>query len=212
MLKRIVALTLILFLGCGGRMATLVDPVNNENFIVVGTVILQNNQFTSETAVYTDGIDVLVTGKYEENGKEKKKDFWVITDRQGYFFLANVPPGQYALKALRTTVGIDRMLTIANSLRYSTSEFQIQPKERIPAGADYFEEQPVGRVVDLKHNFFMIDYASQSNYRVKHQKASSVPKAKLIDGQEITRPSVPAYFIEKFPTSKWISVLEQVKY
>jgi hypothetical protein len=210
--KIFIVFTLLVLVACGGRIVTLVEPENDETLIVVGSIILQNNGYTPGADVYMDGIDVMITSKIMVNGEEKIKDYWVVTDQNGYFQLSNVPAGNYALKAIKTTVGVQRLVTIANSLRYSGAEFQIQSRENIPFGAEYFEEKVVGRVVDLKHNFFLIDYASQSNYRVQVRKANLVPKAVLVNGAEMTRPSVPEYFIQKFPESKWTPILKQISY
>lgn len=207
-----ILIIILLVIGCGSQVSTLIEPANNESFIVVGSIILQNNGYTPNTEIYLDGIDVMISSKIQTNGKEKIVDHWVVTDKEGYFFLSNVPPGKYALKAIRTTVGTSRLITIANSLRYSGSEFQIQVKTRIPAGSDYFPDNPVGRVMDLRHNFLLIDFSSKSTMRVQHRKAATVPKAKLVDGQIITRPSVPQYYISKFPESQWVSILKQVTY
>lgn len=210
--KKSIVFALLVLMACSGRITTLVEPQNEENLIVVGSVILQNNGYTPGSEVYMDGIDVMITSKIMVDGKEKIKDYWAMTDENGYFQLSNVPPGKYALKAIKTTVGVQRLVTIANSLRYSGAEFQIQPREKIPYGAEYFEEKVVGRVVDLKHNFFLIDYSSQSNYRVQLRKANVVPKAILVNGDEISRPSVPEYFINKYPESKWVPILQQISY
>jgi hypothetical protein len=210
MYKAVCLLLIGLALSCGSRITTLTEPANNDNFIVIGSIIMQNNGFTPETAVYYDGIDVLITGQITSEGKSKVQDHWVVTDKNGYFVLANVPPGEYALKAIRTTVGIQNLITIANSLRYSGAEFQLQANEKIPYGASYFEEKPIGRVVDLKHNFFMVDYSSKSNYRVQYQKVSRVSQAKLVNGEIISRTSVPEYFIAQYPQSQWVPVLQKL--
>jgi hypothetical protein len=210
--KIFVLCALLALMACGSRIVSLVEPENDETLIVVGSIILQNNGYTPGAEVYLDGIDVMISSKIMLNGEEKIKDYWIITDKNGYFQLSNVPVGNYALKAIKTTVGVQRLVTIANSLRYSGAEFQIQPRENIPYGAEYFEEKVIGRVVDLKHNFFLIDYASQTNYRVQLRKANLVPKAVLVNGEEITRPSVPEYFIQKFPESKWTPILKQISY
>lgn len=207
-MKKLAILILLVFISCAARISTLTEPSSDESMVVLGSVILQNNGFTSETEVYVDGIDVLIVGKTIESGKEQVKDYWVVTDKNGYFILSDVPAGEYALKAIRTTVGVQSLITIANSLRYSSSEFEILRKERIPFGADYFAIKSNGRVLDLQHNFFMIDYSSKTSRKVLHRVAPKVKEAKLVNNEIMVRTSNAAYFIEKYPESQWIPVLK----
>lgn len=214
MFKKLFSITGIglffVLLNCAGRITTLTEPTSDDGFVLIGSVIFQNNYFISDEAeVYRHGIDVAIVGEIEEGGKKKITGHWASTDKNGYFVLSNVPPGKYAIKAVRLTMGVQSLVTVSNTLRYSGSDFTIQTSENVIFEANYFGIKPKGRVVNLKHHIFMVDHSTKSNRQVVHYENDTITEAKLLDGKVLKCGPVEEYFIEKYPTSAWVAIFKE---
>ncbi|MBN1350410.1 hypothetical protein JXJ21_13430 [candidate division KSB1 bacterium] len=213
MIKRSILLValgvLFVFMACAGRITSLKEPTSDDSFVVIGSVIFQNDYFVGdEVEVYKDGIDVAIVGEVEEDGKKKISGYWATTDKNGYFVLSDVPPGKYALQAIRLTVGVQRLITISSNLRYSGSEYTIQMRENVIFEAEYFGVEPKGRVVNLKHHVFGADHSTAVNRQILHHESAKIENAKLIDGSILKRGPVEEYFIKTYPKSAWVPVLK----
>ncbi|GBD92532.1 hypothetical protein BMS3Abin05_00104 [bacterium BMS3Abin05] len=217
-MRRIVVIVLssvffsIIAAGCGGNLKTLNEPPASKNTIlIIGQVILQNYFYnTDQTEVIKDGIQVAVIGKIEKNGKNKIVGYWATTDKNGYFYLADLPPGQYNLKGIKSVVARGTLITIINPLKYTGSIFQIQPGEIVIFDGTYLPYKAQNRVIDLLHNVFTIDKTSENTGNVNHRTYLSLKNAKLVTGEMITEPPVPKYFLSKYPANPWKPYLEKV--
>ncbi len=201
-----------LITGCGGSVKTLQEPPTSENTIlIVGQVILQNNFYnTNQTEVVKDGIQVAVIGEVEKNGKKKIVGYWATTDPNGYFYLADVPPGNYNLKGIKGVVSRGTLVTITNPLKYTGSVFQIQPGEIVIFDGRVFPFKPQNRVIDLQHNLFVIDKTSERTGNVNHMALLSLKHVKLVTGEVANEPPVPKYFLDNYPNSPWKPYLEKL--
>ncbi len=201
-----------LLAGCGGSMKTLQEPPTSENTIlIVGQVLLENNFYnTNQTEVVKDGIQVAIIGEVNKNGKKKIVGYWATTDPNGYFYLADVPPGKYNIKGIKGVVSRGTLVTITNPLKYSGSVFQIQPGEIVIFDGKIFPFSPQNRVIDLQHNLFIIDKTSERTGNVNHMAMLALKNVKLVTGEVANEDPVPKYFIQKYPNSPWKPYLEKL--
>ncbi|MCR4438998.1 MAG: hypothetical protein QHJ34_14335 [bacterium] len=197
-------------LSCATTYQGLVEPTSENSVLVVGAAFVVNNYYNERFEIYRPSIEVAIMGKVTQNGKEQIKGYWTQTDENGYFALANVPPGQYALKGIRFTLSTGDLLTISNPLRFSGSTYMLQPSSKtiILFDGDYFAFEPKGRVVNMLTNRFIIDRATDRTRHVEHEAASEVRELKSPTGQVWTFPKPPEYFIQKYPQSAWVPALK----
>ncbi|MDZ7270156.1 MAG: hypothetical protein ONB17_00935 [candidate division KSB1 bacterium] len=199
-----------LALQCGTAYQGLVEPSSDNTVLIVGAAFVVNNYYNERFEVYRPSIEVAIMGKVIEGGKEQIKGYWTQTDENGYFALANVPPGRYALKGIRFTLSTGDLLTISNPLRFSGSTYMLQPSSKtiILFDGDYFAFEPKGRVVNMLTNRFIIDRATDRTRHVEHEASAEVPEFRSPTGQVISFPKPPEYFINKHPQSAWVPALK----
>lgn len=200
-------------LSCATTYQGLVEPTSENSVLVVGAVFVVNNYYNERFEIYRPSIEVAIMAKVSQDGKEQIKGYWTQTDENGYFALANVPPGQYALKGIRFTLSTGDLLTISNPLRFSGSTYMLQPSSKtiILFDGDYFAFEPKGRVVNMLTNRFTIDRATDRTRHVEHEAASEVPEFRSPTGQVLSFPKPPEYFTQKYPLSAWVAALKAVR-
>ncbi|MGQ9560646.1 MAG: hypothetical protein ACUVWA_09045 [Candidatus Oleimicrobiaceae bacterium] len=200
-------------LSCATTYQGLVEPTSENSVLVVGAVFVVNNYYNERFEIYRPSIEVAIMAKVSQDGKEQIKGYWTQTDENGYFALANVPPGQYALKGIRFTLSTGDLLTISNPLRFSGSTYMLQPSSKtiILFDGDYFAFEPKGRVVNMLTNRFTIDRATDRTRHVEHEAASEVPEFRSPTGQVLSFPKPPEYFTQKYPQSGWVAALKAVR-
>jgi len=194
------------FLACAAGQQGLKDPTSNETMLIIGRVIVEDRGFTDLRKVYKKNIDVAVMGMTDEG---KRTGFWASTDQQGYFLISNVPKGKYALKGVRLSVGRGNLITITNRLSYTSDSYMWQYKTNIVFKGSYFPIQPSGRIINLKNTFFSLDFSNKRLPQVKAFNNDELDNIKLINGEVLNAGKVEAYFIQKYPESKWICELEE---
>jgi len=206
------AVVALILAGCAAetRLTGFTEPTSEQNFIVIGNVLVESRYFEERPEVYRSNIEVAIVGQTEVEGKKKLQGYWTTTDEEGYFSLTDVPPGKYALKGIRLTTNQGTLLTITNKLRYAGSTYVIDRKETVIFDAQYFPIEPRGRMVDLGYNVFTLDQMSRSTGRVDHISLPRLVNRKLITGEVLNLGPVAEYFIQKHPESAWVEVLKQV--
>lgn len=200
-------------LSCATTYQGLVEPTSENSVLVVGAAFVVNNYYNERFEIYRPSIEVAIMAKVSQDGKEQIKGYWTQTDENGYFALANVPPGQYALKGIRFTLSTGDLLTISNPLRFSGSTYMLQPSSKtiILFDGDYFAFEPKGRVVNMLTNRFTIDRATDRTRHVEHEATSEVPEFRSPTGQVLSFPKPPEYFTQKYPQSAWVAALKAVR-
>jgi len=196
----------ILSLSCASGLQGFKEPTSDDTMIVVGQVIIEDNYYSQETAVYKEGIEVAILGRTAEG---KDIALWANTDENGYFALADVPKGEYALKGVRALIGRGSLVTIVNRLRLSTDTFMLTSKQSIIFNGQYFPFEPVGRVQSLQHNIFQLDRMSATTNQVNYVLKNTLKNFKLVNGEILNEGPVEEYFIKKHPDSAWRKALEE---
>ena len=196
----------LMMLQCATGTQSLKPPADDRSFLLIGSILFQSSYLDYEAEVLRGSIEVAILGMTEEDGRVKKKGYWTMTDDDGYFFLDNMPPGQYALKGLMLTLSDGTRLIISSPLRYPGDlGFVLQDTEGIIFEGNHFPLKPQGRIMNLEHNYFTIDRTS----KIGHAARPSTQGLELITGERIDLPPVPEYFIEAYPESAWLPLLKE---
>jgi len=208
-MKKWVFLLLILsvlsgFWGCAGFQPKFEDPKNDTSVLLIGSVIVDIFEYHHITDTFKYATDVAILGRVEENGKIKKKLFWTKTDSHGFFYLDNMPPGEYGLKGFRVKIlGSEDVLAVVNDLTDSTEYYRVISHPVIKKIGNYFRYKPKNRVVDFGHNYFFIDHGKEVHakhlYRIKD--------LRLVTGERLTEQPVAYYFYNRYPKSAWRNFL-----
>ncbi len=194
----------LFILNCAGTTTSMKEPIEGKN-LIIGSVIFENNGKNNRNDVFFDNLEVAIIGYYKENGKEKTFGKWIYTDQNGYFFIPNVPDGRYAVKAVRVNMSGQSFITVANEFRTMVDNYKLSP-ENIAFSGTYFDTRPVERIVNLKHNYFTIFI----NNEIRYGAYDMIAEFTASTGEQISRPLIFKYFVEKYPASGWNEYLEKV--
>ncbi len=196
----------VLSLSCASTLGVFKEPTAGRTMLVIGHIILEDDYFSNELKTYTENIEVAIIGK-TSTGKEL--GLWTKTDKNGYFAVADVPEGEYALKGLRTIIGRSNAVTITNRLRLSTDPYRVETAEKpITFSAQYYPLEPNGRIQSLQHNIFKLDKMSGQTGQANTHMVFNIKEYKTVTGQIINSGPIEDYFIEKYPESAWKPFLE----
>jgi hypothetical protein len=208
LLKKIsIMLGLLMFIyGCASSHKGFTEPTSENSMLVVGQVIVEDKGYTENPQVYKEYLRVGIYG-LAEDGTEIGE--WARTDSNGYFVLANVPKGEYAIKALQLTVGNGQLITIENRLGFSDEPYIITNREFFIFEGGYFPFEPVGRIQCLKHHIFTLDQSNRNILQVRNMALYKLKDIELHNGEMLNAEPVEMYFIKKYPTSGWNKYLEE---
>jgi len=198
----LIFLPFVLLLACAAGVSyyKFAEPVSDDSMLVVGRIIVEDNQFSGRFQVVKSGIEVAILGQPE--GSPNVTGLWAHTDNSGYFALANVPKGNYALKGIRFTLSTGVRVTLVNPLIRDLDYFRFNPMENILIEGNYFRLKPVGRVLSLQHNLFRLN-PKNSSYALENDTVAAVNNYKLVDGSTLNDSLVEEYFINKYPDTVW---------
>lgn len=209
MKKFILLIFLMAIIGCTPPDPPALEaPISADSMLIIGSVVVEDDYYTDVPGVHFEGIDVAILGEVLEDGQIKKKGFWAKTDENGYFYLLNMPRGQYALTGIRLYLGDQTLLVITNSLLTQNSEFKIATGDHIPFSGNYFDISPEGRVVNLQTNYFSVDTQSRGYRDLKYFRRNSIKGLRLIDGIKLEMISPDRYYGNLFAGSPWAEILE----
>ncbi len=191
---------LLVWLSCAGVHPKLEDPKGDHSVLLIGSIIADVFEYHHITDTFKYATDVAIVGRVYENGHPKTKLFWTKTDEHGYFYLANVPPGEFGIQGFRVKViGSEDMITVVNDLRDSTEYFHVVKRPIIKKTATYFPYKPKNRVVDFGHNYFLIDRGQEVHYKHFYR----IKDLRLVTGDDLNEPPVAYYFFNRYTTSGW---------
>ncbi len=207
-MKRAVGIILFLsfvsWIGCAGVHPKLEDPKGDQSVLLIGSIIADVFEYHHITDTFKYATDVAIVGRVNENGRQKIRLFWTKTDEHGYFYLANLPPGEYGIQGFRVKViGSEDMITVVNDLQDSTEHFHVVARPIIKKTATYFPYKPKNRVVDFGHYYFLLDRGQE----VHVKKLYRIKKLRLVTGEDLNEPPVAYYFFNKYPNSGWRNFL-----
>ena len=197
---------LILFHECAQQYKGFTEPTSENSMLVIGRVIVEDKGYTEKPEVYKDGLRIAIYGKGEDGSET---GVWATTDENGYYVIANLPIGEYVIKAIRLTVGSGQLLTIENRLSYSDDPYLITNREFFIFDGDYFPFEPVERVQSLMHHIFILDVSNRNILMVRNVVMHSLKDVMLNNGEVLNEGSVETYFIQKHPDSAWNKFLEE---
>ena len=204
-----------------GSSKVITVPANDTNYLVCGSVIIENNWYSSSgedgqamiegrqvQEVYKKGVEVAILARYrDETGKEELKGYYVEADVNGYFFIENVPAGDYSVKGFRISLNDGRYITVYSDLDGAESAFLMRRKteQMIVFKGNYFPFPAVNRIVNLRHNVFFMSntlMVGSQTYVVVRNQSFNFPDIKH------NMEPVEQYFIDKFPDNGWTMFLQ----
>ena len=126
------------------------SPADDESYLIIGSILVQNNYLSYKAEICRKKIEVAILGKIEENGNVKTTGYWTMTDENGYVFVADVPPGEYTVKGIRLTLSDGNRLVISSPLPMPGNlGFHLQNTEGIVFDGDYFPHEAKGRIMRI---------------------------------------------------------------
>lgn len=200
----LLSFVLLVLLSCSSSMKMLPAPEENKN-LLIGSLIFDVNGYNDKYLTVRENIEIAIVGNYVEKGELKKFGQWTITDENGYFYLANVPEGEYIIKGFRIhAIGADN-LTISNDLiDPNDNYYEVQSEDIIYLQANFFDTKSDHHIVNFEHNIFIL----QRNEFIQHERYEVLRNVKLSTGEMASEPPVTQYFLDKFSTSPWVRFLE----
>ena len=84
-------------------------------------------------------------------------------------------------------------------------------KTEIIFNGSYFPFEPVGRIQNLQHTLFSLDFSNKNLPQVRTLNDNVLNNIELINGEVLNEEPVEAYFIQKHPDSSWRKELEESK-
>ena len=204
-IKIIFILTVVVLnvMNCSTSLQMLPEPEAAKN-LLIGTVIFDINGYQDKFISIKENIEVAIVGRFKENGLYKNFGTWATTDEDGYFYIANVPDGEYAIKGFRAYCMEFGDLKVMNDLTDAANNYYYLLEEGIiNFGGNLFNTSAKQRIINLEYNIFTL-YPNEI-IDVKHY--SRLRDIKLSTGEYVDYPPVPVYFMEKFENSGWIQFL-----
>lgn len=207
---RFLYIFLFLFvISCAQSKKMIEFPADENSFLVVGSIVVEDDFFTSLSGVHLKDIEVAILAEITEDGNPKTTGFWTKTDENGYFHLMNVPPGKYALTGLRLILSDQSVLVISNPCTAETDVFKIAFNDHIGFIGNYFDIFPNNRVVNLQANYFSLDADSRTYYDVKYFRRNAITGLRMVNGTRLVQISPVRYFMNQFAASAWADLLRE---
>lgn len=194
----------LLIISCAGSVKMLPEPMEEKN-LLIGSILFDVNGYNDKYLTVRENIEIAIVGNYVEKGELKKFGEWTITDENGYFYIANVPDGEFVIKGFRIhSVGAEN-LTISNELLDPNENYyELKNEDIIYLQANYFDTASRQRIVNFGHHIFTI----HANAFIQHERYDALRNVKLSTGEIVSEPPVPQYFLEKFSGTPWTRYLE----
>lgn len=193
----------IIFIRCSTSIQMLPEPLENNN-LIIGSLLFDIDGYEDNFSTIRQNIEIVIIGKFVKDGNIQNFSQWVTTDENGYFFIANVPDGEYAIKGFRTHwIGLGN-LTIANDLIDAQQNyFELKDSDVISMTGNILDVRSNQRIVNFQHNIFTLHRSGI----IDLARYDRVHDLKLSTGEILNSPPVPIYFIEKYEGSNWINFL-----
>ncbi len=195
---------LIFLLNCSSSLQMLKEPVDQKN-LIIGSLIFDVNGYQDNFVTVKENIDVAIIGRVVKDGEIKTLGFWTITDEYGYFSLANVPNGEYAIKGFRTRViGIGDIIIENELVDPQRNYFELKRQGVVCFSGSLFVTKTNQRVVNFKNNLITLN----TKEFVQFERLNRLNDVKLTTGEIVDELPVPVHFFEKYEQSGWAKYLE----
>ncbi|MDZ7264736.1 MAG: carboxypeptidase-like regulatory domain-containing protein [candidate division KSB1 bacterium] len=195
--------SLLAHLTCSTTGQMLPEPLPGQN-LIIGSLLLDIDGYQDNFASIEKNIEVAIIGRYEKDGQIQRFGQWATTDENGYFYLPNIPAGEYAIKGFKTRWSGLGDLTIANELvDPQRNYYERLESDIIPFTGDLLQVRSDRGVINFGHNIFTLHRSGI----VRLQHYDRVRDVKLATGEIIQKPPVPYYFAEKFADTGWENIL-----
>lgn len=199
----ILLVLLIQISGCASVTTTFQEPKTPNTVLVVGSVIVDLFEYRGSSTTHRDGVDVIIAARFQQKGKIIHKNYWVKTNPNGYFVLSNMPAGDYTVRGFRVKLaGSSFSITVANPYRNEKDTFNVLGRsKKIPDGAFHFDYLKQGRILNLRHNYFVVDRGEA----VHHKTYFRYDNLKMVTGKIILEPDILTYFKRRYKDSLWFN-------
>ena len=204
--KKSIQITLIIsvfLINCSGSVQMLPEPIGSKN-LIIGSLLFDIDGYEDNFTTIRQNIEVMIIGRYVEDGKIKNFGQWVTTDENGCFFIANVPDGEYAIKGFQThLIGLGN-LTIENELiDPQRNYFELKGMDVISSTGELFDVRSYQRIINFQHNIVTLHRSGI----VDNRRYDRLQEVKLSTGEILNTPPVPIIFLEKFEGTGWENYL-----
>ena len=184
----------------GGKQVALTAPVG-DNILIMGGILVENLTFSSLGRYETieSGIDLVVLGKSEKGGEIK--GYQIVSDNSGYFYLENVPRGQYIIKGAKAILEDQSEVRFMNDWQDNRIRFYrlVRPEQTIDFSAVYFPKQEMqGKILNIGIGYFGLEPGS-----ISYKTLTELKNQKLGTEKVHNRLNPLDYFKSKFPDSAW---------
>ena len=195
---------IVLLASCGGGYSTrLTEPVSDEAILIIGSSTVEVVKGMQEA--YTAGQEISIMADQELEGEYVRKAIIIWAEDDGYFCVENLPQGRYTLKGVRITGSQGGDYTIWNELRMPNERWMAQGSSfRYSFTGEYFQDSPRLNVYNFQHNIFSLTGGGT----VVYYRMAKMENEKFNLATTYTRDYVENYFIEKYPDSGWIPILQ----
>lgn len=190
-------------ISCSSSVQMLPEPLENKN-LLIGSLMFDIDGYEDNFTTIRQNIEVAIIGRFVKDGNIQNFGQWTTTDENGYFFIANVPDGEFAIKGFRThLIGLDN-LTIENELiDPQRNYFELKDIDVISMTGNLFDLRSNQRIINFRHNIITLHRIGI----IDNERYDRVQDLKLSTGEILNNPPVPIYFLEKFEGSGWESYL-----
>ena len=186
-------------LSCGSS-AKLIEEPEDDKCILIGSIILEIEGYKNRYITAMEDIEVAIVGRYYSEGKEKSFGRWVRTDESGYFFIPNVPQGDFAIRGIQFTDISTGEIQIVNQLLDPTRDYyELNRGDIITLVGLRFDVASNQGVVNMKHNIFNL----YTNELIDHKRVNELKDYKSVEGSLIYSSPVPLYFQEILQGTGW---------
>lgn len=204
--------TIALGIGCSSssRLVKEWQEPLEQKVLIIGNILVENINQGYGFENWGMPIQIVLLGKDEAGIVHK---FETSTDEKGYFFIANVPHGQYLIKEIVLPVSGGWPVKIVNDWDSPNSRFyQVRhPEQPTDYVASWFPPKSNLRVIDFNIMWFGLRTAQISDISEKSvgeilftQKKESLKSYRFYpDGTPYSRAEPHAFFQGKFPESEW---------
>ena len=193
---------------CSSSVQMLPEPVENKN-LLIGSLIFDIDGYQDNFTAIRQNIEIVIIGRSVKEGDFKNFSQWTTTDENGYFFIANVPDGDYAIKGFRThLIGLGNLIIENELMDPERNYFELKNSDIISMTGNLFDVRPNQRIINFHHNIITLHRSGI----IEDEKYDRLQEVKLATGEILNCPPVPIYFMEKYEGSGWDSFLSlQIK-